>query len=138
MGRHHLTRAQADDYLRQLPAADGLKVLFISYLERDKDDRAYVTNSYPVGPLKGFETTGVLVGNGEEHRHNFEAYGQGYGHVMFLDIDRLVKPVSLGPGITGAGDDDRPLRGGIDEAAAFLPEQSYEIRPRSSVVLIAR
>jgi hypothetical protein len=35
---------------------------------------------------------------------------------MFLDINQLVKPVSLGPGITGGGNDDRPLRGGIDEA----------------------
>jgi hypothetical protein len=35
---------------------------------------------------------------------------------MFLDIKELVKPVSLGPGITGKGNDDRPLRPGIDEA----------------------
>jgi hypothetical protein len=35
---------------------------------------------------------------------------------MFLGIKQLVKPVSLGPGITGAGFDDRPLRPGIDEA----------------------
>jgi hypothetical protein len=58
----------------------------------------------------------VLFNNGEEHRHNFTAYGQGYGHVMLLDITQLVRPVSLGPGITGAGDDDRPLRTGMEEA----------------------
>jgi hypothetical protein len=111
-----LTKEEADDYLRQLPAADGLKVLFISYLERNKDDAHYITNRYPIGPLEGFETTGVLLGNGEEHRHNFEAFGQGYGHVMFLDITRLVRPVSLGPGITGGGNDDQPLQGGMAEA----------------------
>jgi hypothetical protein len=112
----NFTLAEADTYLRQIPPADGLKVLFLSYLERDKDDRTYVSNRYPVGPLVGFETTGVLLSNGEEHRHNFEAYGQGYGHVMFLDIKQLVKPVSLGPGITGGGNDDRPLRPGLDDA----------------------
>jgi hypothetical protein len=112
----NLTAEQADDYLRQLPAADGLKVLFISYLERHKDDELYITNRYPIGPLKEFDTTGVLVSNGEEHRHNFEGYGPGYGHVMFLGIGRLVKPVSLGPGITGGGNDDIALRGGIDDA----------------------
>lgn len=111
-----LTAEQADDYLRQIPAADHLKVLFLSYLERDKDDKAYITNRYPVGPVAGFETTGVLMSNGEEHRHNFEGFGQGYGHVMFLDIKQLVKPVSLGPGITNAGDDDRALRPGLDDA----------------------
>jgi hypothetical protein len=107
---------EADDYLRQIPPADRLGVLFISHLERSGDDQNYVTNRYPVGDLPAFTATGVLVNNGEEHRHNFGAYGQGYGHVMFLDLRRLVEPVSLGPGLTGAGDDDRPLVGGIEDA----------------------
>jgi hypothetical protein len=107
---------KADAYLRQIPAADGLRVLFISYLERHKDDEQYITNRYPIGPLAKFGDTGVLVSNGEEHRHNFQGFGEGYGHVMFLDIKELVKPVSLGPGITGAGFDDLALRGGIDNA----------------------
>ena len=74
--------------------------MFISYLERDKDDLTYITNRYPVGDLPKFASTGVLFNNGEEHRHNFKGYGEGYGHVMFLNIKKLVKPVSLGPGIT--------------------------------------
>jgi hypothetical protein len=111
-----LTKREADDYLRTIPVADGLKVVFISYLERDKDDAHYITNRYPIGTLKDFETAGVLVNNGEEHRHNFEAYGQGYGHVMFLDIRRLVKPVSLGPGITNGGNDDQALLTGMTDA----------------------
>ena len=111
-----LTKEQADEYLRQIPAADNLRVMFISYLERDKDDLTYITNRYPIGELDQFKATGVLFNNGEEHRHNFKAYGQGYGHVMFLNIKELVKPVSLGPGITGAGFDDRALQPGIENA----------------------
>jgi hypothetical protein len=111
-----MTPDEADDYLRQVPAADRLQVLFISYLERYKDDQNYVTNRYPPGDLPQLDRTGVLVNSGEEHRHNFSAYGPGYGHVMFLDIKELVRPVSLGPGITGAGDDDRPLAPSIEEA----------------------
>lgn len=111
-----LTKGECDDYLRQVPAADGIRVMFISYLERAEIDKAYITNRFPIGDLKEFDTTGVLFNNGEEHRHNFEAWGQGYGHVMFLDIKELVKPVSLGPGITAAGDDDRPIRLGIEQA----------------------
>jgi hypothetical protein len=107
---------EADNYLRQIPVADRLGVLFISHLERSGDDQNYITNRYPVGDLPAFTATGVLVNNGEEHRHNFGAYGQGYGHVMFLDLDKLVEPVSLGPGLTGAGDDDRPLAEAIEEA----------------------
>lgn len=112
----NITAEDADAYLKQIPAADRLRVLFISYLERIKEDVNYVTNRYPVGDLAEFRSTGVLVNNGEEHRHNFGSKGEGYGHVMFLDIKRLVKPVSLGSGITGGGDDDRPLRPQIDDA----------------------
>src|SRR5262249_546370 len=90
--------------------------MFVSYLERKDDDNTYISNRYPVGDMKPFRATGVLFNNGEEHRHNFAAYGQGYGHVMFLDIEKLVRPVSLCPGITGFGNDDRPLQAGIDEA----------------------
>lgn len=59
------TLEKADEYLRQIPAADGLRVMFISYLERAKEDESYI---------------------------------------------------SIGPGITGAGFDDLPLRAGIDNA----------------------
>ncbi|MBL8800198.1 MAG: CehA/McbA family metallohydrolase [Planctomycetia bacterium] len=111
-----LSRAEADDYLRQIPRADGLRLLFVSYLERHKDDETYITNRYQDADLKKFDGAGILFGNGQEHRHNFEAYGQGYGHVMFLNLKQLVKPVSLGPGITGMGFDDRPLQPGIEEA----------------------
>ncbi len=106
----------ADEYIRKIPAADGLRVLFISYLERDKDDLSYITNKYPIGDLPKLSVAGVLVNNGEEHRHNFLGYGQGYGHVMFLNIKQLVKPVSIGPGIAGGGFDDPALRPGIDDA----------------------
>ncbi len=111
-----LTREEADDYLRQIPAADGLEVMFISYLERHKDDASYITNRYPIGDLKQFNATGVLFNNGEEHRHNFQGYGQGYGHVMLLDIKQLVKPVSIGAGIMGTGPDEPSLSPGIEDA----------------------
>jgi hypothetical protein len=112
----NLTADDSEEYLRRIPAADRLKMLFISHLERFKEDVNYITNRYAIGDLKQFDATGVLVNNGEEHRHNFDAYGEGYGHVMFLNINRLVRPVSLGSGITGGGYDDRPLRPGIEDA----------------------
>jgi hypothetical protein len=111
-----LTKEEAEEYLRKVPLADQLRVLFISYLERDKDDATYVTNSYPTGDLPHFQASNVLVSSGEEHRHNFGGYAEGYGHAMFLGIKELIRPVSLGPGITGRGTDDRALRPGIDAA----------------------
>jgi hypothetical protein len=43
-------------------------------------------------------------------------YGEGYGHVMLLDIRELVQPVSIGPGIMKSGHDGTPLQPGIENA----------------------
>ena len=106
----------ADRYLVEIPAADDLDVLFVSYLERIEEDKTYISNRYPIGDLKQFSRGRVLVNNGEEHRHNMEGFGEGYGHVMLLDIRELVKPVSIGPGIMKRGHDGIPIQPGIENA----------------------
>ena len=111
-----LTRAEADRYLRTVPKADGLDLVFLSHLERVPDDETYISNSYSAGDLKKLSEAGIPFGNGEEHRHNFEAYGEGYGHVMLLNIKKLIQPVSIGPGIMKKGTDGIPLRRGIKQA----------------------
>ncbi|MDE2666669.1 MAG: CehA/McbA family metallohydrolase [Acidobacteriota bacterium] len=111
-----LAPEEADRYLSTIPAADRLDVLFTSYLIRPSEDADYITNRYPVGDLTQFHSTGVLVNQGEEHRHNLTPWSGGYGHVMLLNIRKLIQPVSIGPGITGAGTDGIPLQEGIDEA----------------------
>lgn len=113
-----MTREQADRYLHEHPTADGLDVLFISHLRRAEADEDYITNAYPIGALPGTSANGLLMHNGEEHRHNFGGGGEGFGHVMLLDIPALIRPVSIGPGIMKAGTDSPPLRVGIDEAKA--------------------
>jgi len=112
-----LSREDADRYLTDVPRADRLDGLFVSYLERAEADRDYISNRYTREDLDRFAAaTGIEFGNGEEHRHNFTAQGQGYGHVMLLDIPRLVQPVSIGPGITRTGTDGLPLARGIEQA----------------------
>ncbi len=111
-----LNREEADRYLREIPGADRLDVLFTSYLIRPSEDAHYITNRYPVGDLPEFRPGGVLVNQGEEHRHNLTPFSEGYGHVMLLNIETLIHPASIGPGITGSGTDGTPLQQGIDEA----------------------
>ena len=111
-----LNKDQAERYLREIPRADHLDVLFISYLQRAIADKDYITNRYPLGDLKEFGSTGVLVNNGQEHRHNFGDQGEGFGHVMLLNIKTLIQPVSIGPGISHRGTDGIPLQVGIEEA----------------------
>jgi hypothetical protein len=112
----HLNKDEAQRYLREIPRADHLDVLFISYLERAIADKDYITNRYPLGNLKEFGPTGVLVNNGQEHRQNFGDQGEGFGHVMLLNIKSLIQPVSIGPGISHRGTDGIPLQTGIEEA----------------------
>ncbi len=112
-----ISREESDRYLGEVPRADGLDALFVSYLERTDADRGYISNRYTEADLQALTgRTGVLFGNGEEHRHNFTGFGEGFGHVMFLNIRALIHPVSIGPGIMKKGTDGLPLQKGIDEA----------------------
>lgn len=112
-----ISRETCDRYLQEIPQADGLDLLFLSYLERTGADRQYTSNKYTDGDLASLtKKSGVRFGNGEEHRHNFTGFGQGYGHVMLLNIAKLIQPVSIGPGIMKMGTDGLPLARGIDTA----------------------
>lgn len=111
-----LTRDQSDRYLAEIPRADDLDILFVSYLERVIDDREYITNFYTQADFDRLSGRGLIICNGEEHRNNFSGYGEGFGHVMFLKLQQLVLPVSIGPGIMKAGTDRVPLQMGIDNA----------------------
>ncbi len=112
-------------YLSEIPYADRLDILFISYLERaiwpskprqaPRDDESYITNRYPIGELGRFRAGGPILSNGEEHRNNLPER-TGFGHVMLLGIRELIKPVSIGPQIEGVGSDGTPLQEGILEA----------------------
>ncbi len=124
----HLRNLDAEGarrYLSEIPYVDRLDILFISYLERGiwpskprkqaRDDESYITNRYPIGELGRFRSRGPILSNGEEHRNNLPER-TGFGHVMLLGIQELIKPVSIGPQIEGAGSDGTPLQEGILEA----------------------
>jgi hypothetical protein len=112
---------EALQYLQLVPQSDGLDLVYLSHLRRIPDERDYISNqivenSFAGGDLKRLSQDGVLFGNGQEHRHNFGRGGEGFGHVMLLDLQRLIHPVSIGPGIMATGTDSQPLRAGIDSA----------------------
>ena len=111
-----LTRDEADQYLKSISRADGLELVFVSFLRRAKAERNYISNTYTKEGLQQLSGHGVTFGHGEEHRHNFGPGGEGYGHVMFLNIKELIRPVSIGPGIMGEGSDSPPMRRGIEKA----------------------
>lgn len=117
----NLTHEEALRYLRVVPQCDDLDLVFLSHLRRIPDERTYISNriveeSFAGGSLKRLSRHGALYINGEEHRHNFGRGGEGFGHVMLLDLQKLIRPVSIGPGIMREGTDGLPLQRGIQEA----------------------
>ncbi len=116
-----MSRADADRYLQVVPRADNLDLVFLSHLRRIPDEKDYVSNQIVEESMTGdilqrLSRGGTLIANGQEHRHNFGRGGQGYGHVMMLDLQKLIRPVSLGPGIMASGTDGQPLQRGIRAA----------------------
>jgi hypothetical protein len=112
-----MTVEEAERYSCEIAAADGYDVVFFSHLERAEADEHYTSNWFTPEDLARFsERSGVLFGFGEEYRHNFVKTSEGYGHVMFLDLEELVLPASFGYSITKQGNDDGTLRDGIQLA----------------------
>ena len=114
----NMTRAESDQYLRDVGRADALELIFVSHLRRAEAEKSYISNGYTKRDLRDLSSPGLLFENGEEHRHNFGGGGEGFGHVMLLDLNRLVRPVSVGPGIMKTGTDAPPLARGIKTARA--------------------
>ena len=110
--------ADPDDHLRLVPPAEALDVSVISYLIRG--DSAYITNRYPIGRLPQFSAGGTLVDMGQESRNNAGDWGGGYGHCLFLNIPRLVEPVSTGRLAPSANAPDFPTMTMLCEEAKKL------------------
>ena len=115
-----MTHREAIRYLQIVPRADDLDLVFLSHLRRIPDEQHYISNQIVEDGIRTsaqrMVPDGVLFGLGEEHRHNFGRGGEGFGHVMLLDIVRLIRPVSIGPGIMREGSDSVPLNRGIQQA----------------------
>ncbi len=120
-------RREAESYLRTTAQSDGLDLVYVSHLERAGETQHYVSNEFTAEELQRWSDVSVRFANGEEHRHEggraTKRSGQDelrYGHVLFLDLPRLVPPASYGAiFMPGAPPDDAiPMRRAILEARA--------------------
>ncbi len=87
-----MARLEAERYLQTVNRADDLDLLFVSHLRRVSEEVDYITNVFTADDLDALSGNGAWFAHGQEHRHNFGAYEEGYGHVMFLLIKRLIEP----------------------------------------------
>ncbi|GAB5458783.1 MAG: hypothetical protein Hens3KO_18130 [Henriciella sp.] len=111
-----VTRDFADRYLSIVPSADGLNVVYVSHLQRDGVDHTYVTNDMRPDDLAQFDTPTLSFGFGQETRHNFGTFGEGYGHILFLAIQDILPPVSIGAELSRMTHDYPPLKPTITSA----------------------
>jgi hypothetical protein len=101
--------------LRLDPRVEDLPVLVVSRLIRR--ELAYASNAFPIGrhELSGH---GHVIDVGEESRHNYhdDPWRIGLGHIMLINIDRQVDPVSRGILVDDSAPDYPPLVDACDAA----------------------
>ncbi len=140
MGVDLRSRREVDDYLRTVGAADGVDLVYVSYLTQPGE--VIVSNEYTNADLRALSGGPVLFANGVEHRHGGRrvlddpsgaakgpdgkvvytaensSVGLSYGHVMLLDLAKRAMLASLGPGLADDPDstDGIPLRAGMQSA----------------------
>ena len=102
-----------DDRLWLDPRVEDLRMTAISVLKRWDFD--YASNKYPPGMLTEFSSAHHYVQSGEENRHNAVAGGEGYGHIMLLNIRNVVEPVSRGMLVDAFDPDYPPLSYACDD-----------------------
>lgn len=122
------TRREAEDYLVAVGQSDALDLVYVSHLARASEDQSYISNAFTRDDFTRLSGARLRFVNGEEHRHEGgRATRRGgpdelrYGHVLFLDLPRLVAPASYGAIFTGptvAASDAVPMRRAIAEARA--------------------
>ena len=107
------TETRALDRLRADPRVEDLPVFIVSRLKRR--ELAYASNVFPIG-LHDRSAPDHLIDVGEETRHNRSARAEGYGHLMLINLERLVEPLSRGLLVDDAAPDYPPLIDACREA----------------------
>jgi len=103
-----------DERLLLDPRIEDLRMTAVSILKRW--DLEYASNKYNPGFLSEFSDLNHHVECGEESRHNTDSYSIGYGHVMLLNINNVVDPISTGILVDKFEPDYPPLTYVCDQA----------------------
>ena len=118
-------RRDAEDYLVAIGKSDALDLVYVSHLSRESENHNYISNELTRDDFARLSDRTLQFVNGEEHRHEGGRSARRggpdelrYGHVLFLDLPRLIEPVSYGAIFTrgATGHDGIPMRRAIVEA----------------------
>jgi hypothetical protein len=109
------TETRALERLRTDPLVEDLPVFIVSRLRRR--ELPYASNAFPIGRHE-LSRPAAIIDVGEETRHNRTARAEGYGHLMLVNLERIVEPLSRGLLVDDASPDYPPLIDACREAHA--------------------
>lgn len=100
------TETRALERLRLDPRVEDLPVFVASVFKRG--DLPHASNVFPIGRHR-LSTPDHIIDIGEESRHNDEPWHIGLGHIMLINLQELVEPVSRGLLVDDSSPDYPPL-----------------------------
>jgi hypothetical protein len=103
----------AEERLRLDPRVEDLPVMVVSVLQRGTERPA--SNAFPIG-VHRLSDADHVIDIGEEVRHNSQPWEIGLGHIMLINLRRLITPVSRGVLVDAASPDFPPLVDACDTA----------------------
>lgn len=103
--KNHWSENEDMELLRVVQHAEDLRVVNNLTLLHRAIPNAFITPSqFPMGPVPGFCDKDYHVQMAEEYRND-----EFYGHLCFLNIYRIIYPISTGKAIAGSDAIDYPI-----------------------------
>jgi len=103
--KNHWSENEELELLAMVQRAEDLRVANNLTLMHRTANKAFITPShFPMGPVPGYCDENYHIQMAEEYRND-----ELYGHLCFLNIYRLILPISTGKGVAGPDAPDYPI-----------------------------
>ena len=103
--KNHWSENESLELLRIVQRAEDIRVVNNLTLMHRTANMAFIAPShFPMGPIPGYCDENYHIQMAEEYRND-----ELYGHLCFLNIFRLILPISTGKGVAGPDAPDYPI-----------------------------
>ena len=103
--KNHWSENESLDLLAMVQRAEDIRVVNNLTLLHRTANSAFIAPSHaPMGPIAGYCDSDYHIQMAEEYRNE-----ELYGHLCFLNISRLILPISTGKGVAGPDAPDYPI-----------------------------
>ncbi len=103
--KNHWSENESLELLAMVQRAEDIRVVNnLTLLHRTADIAFIAPSHFPMGPIPGYCDSDYHMQMAEEYRNE-----EFYGHLCFLNISRLILPISTGRGMAGPDAPDYPI-----------------------------